>query len=89
MADGHIEFTLSMCVISFVVQNPVQPIMLSCMVGFENNVAQMIIMTRMLQEQEPCCWVKGQGHIRHLTLCIGFDETCSCLTHNIVMHGGI
>ena len=47
MVEGLIEFTLSMfvcvclCVFSFVCSR-----ISSCMVGFENNLAQVIIMTR-------------------------------------------
>ena len=51
MAEGHIEFTLSMCVCVYVFgvcvfQIRVQPITSLCMVGFKNHVAQMIIKTR-------------------------------------------
>ena len=44
MAEGHIEFTLSVCVCVF--QNRVRAITQSYMMGFENNLAQIIIMTR-------------------------------------------
>ena len=33
--------------------------------------------------QEPCCYVKGQVHIYNL--CIGLNETYSCLAHNLVV----
>ena len=48
MAERHMEFTLSVCVcvLVCVFQNGVRPITLSCMVGLENNLAQMFIMTR-------------------------------------------
>ena len=58
MAEGHIEFTLSVCVCFFVCvcfhlficvfKNPVWPISSFCMIGFENKLtlAKMIIMTR-------------------------------------------
>ena len=51
MAEGRIEFTLSVCVhvcwcVSVCVQNRVRPKISSCMVEFENNLAQTTIMTR-------------------------------------------
>ena len=33
--------------------------------------------------QEPCCYVKGQVHTYNL--CIGLNETYSCLAHNFVV----
>ena len=39
MAEGHIEFTLSVCV--YVCYR-----IMSCVVGFENNLEQVIIVTR-------------------------------------------
>ena len=44
MAEGHIEFTLCLCVCVF--QNRVRAITKPCIMGFENNLARMIIMTR-------------------------------------------
>ena len=50
MAEGHIEFTLFMsvfvCVFICMYQNRVRTITSSPMVQFENNLAQIIIMTR-------------------------------------------
>ena len=46
MAEGHIEFTLCVCVCVCVSQVRVRPITSLCMVGFKNNLAQMIIKTR-------------------------------------------
>ena len=48
MAEGHIEPNLSVCVsvCDCVFQNRVRLITSSCIVGFENNFVQMIIMTR-------------------------------------------
>ena len=47
MAEGHIEFTLSMCVsvcvCVYVFQIHVQSITSLCMVGFKNYLAQVII----------------------------------------------
>ena len=45
MAEGHIEFTLCVCVGGGVFQICVRPIT-SYMVGFKNYLAQMIITTR-------------------------------------------
>ena len=44
MAEGHIESYLSVCVCLF--QNRVRAIALPYMMELENNLAQMIIMTR-------------------------------------------
>ena len=41
---GHIEFTLSVYVCLFVYSRIVWPVTLSFMVGFKNNLAQMIMM---------------------------------------------
>ena len=46
MAEGHIESYLSVYVCVCVFQNSVRLITSSCIMGFENNLAQMIIMTR-------------------------------------------
>ena len=46
MAEGHIEFTLSVCVCICVFQIRVQPVTSLYMVGFKNQLAQMIIKTR-------------------------------------------
>ena len=60
MADGHTESYISLCVCVLVCvclcvfvyvfvcvfQNCVQPVTLYCMVEFENNLAQIIIVTR-------------------------------------------
>ena len=53
MTEGHIEFTLSVCVCVF--QNRVRAITKPYMMGFATNVAQMIIMTR------PC--VQKKNHV--------------------------
>ena len=46
MAEGHIEFTLSVCVCVCVFQNRVRAITSPYIMGFKNNLARMIIMTR-------------------------------------------
>ena len=58
----------------------VRTITLSCMVVFENNFVQLIIMTKQ-------CVMKKNHDVRsqvyltvcNKTLCIYFSETCSCL----------
>ena len=45
MAEGHIEFTLSVCVCVRLFQILVRLVTSLCMVGFKNNLAQMIIKT--------------------------------------------
>ena len=44
MAEGHIEFTLSVCVCVFQIR--VRPVTSLCMAGFKNHFAQTIIKTR-------------------------------------------
>ena len=62
-------------------------ITLSCMMGFEYNLAQKIIMTRQC--------IENNRHISRpkvnvtVKLCIGFSETCSYAIHNFVMNDGI
>ena len=46
MAEGHIDFTLSVCVCVCIFQIRVRPITSLCMVGFKNHLAQIIIKTR-------------------------------------------
>ena len=46
MVEGHIFYPVHLCVCICVSQNRVRPIALSCMVRFENNLVQMIVMTR-------------------------------------------
>ena len=40
------ELALKLCALASVKPVPAQPIILSCMVGFVNNLVQMIVMTR-------------------------------------------
>ena len=49
----------------------VRTITFSCMVGFENNLAQMIVMTKQCVK---CRYVKGLCHILHLN----FLDTFQC-----------
>ena len=48
MAEGHIEFTMSVCVYVCVCvfQKRVRAITLPYMMGFKNDLSQIIIMTR-------------------------------------------
>ena len=90
MAKGHIEFTLSVCVCDCVFQNRVRAITKPYMMGFENNLAHMIIMTRQcVANKNHVARSKVKVTVRTYTLCIDFSEICSCPTHNFVMHDGI
>ena len=94
MAEEHIEFTLSLCVYVCVCvclfQNRVRAITWLYMMGFENNMAQMIIMIRRcVANKNQVARSKVKVTDGTLTLCIDFSETCSCPTHNFVMHNGI
>ena len=97
MAEGHIEFTLSMCVCLFVcllvvsaLQTSVRPISLSCMVGFKNCLVEMIITRR---QCGMCKNHVGRSKVKvivcTLTLYISFSDTCSCPALNFVFHSGI
>ena len=54
MVEGHIEFALSvrMCVCSFVFQIQAQPITLSCIMGYEKYLAEIIIVKVMCSVKE-------------------------------------
>ena len=55
----------------------VQPITVSRMVGFNNNLAQMIIMTRLCDaNKNRIARSKVRDRVCSLTLNIGFSETC-------------
>ena len=63
----------------------VRPITLLCIVGFENKLALMIIMTR------PCVTIKNhlarskvKLTVYTQTLCIDFSGACSCPTHTLL-----
>ena len=68
----------------------VRPITVLCVVGFKNNLAQVIIMTRQCVANK-IHFARGKVKVTvpTLTLCIDFSETCSCPTHNFVIHSGI
>ena len=58
----------------------VRNIFLSCMVGFENNLVQMIIMTEQcVMNKNNVVRSKVCVTVRTQTLCIDFSETCSYL----------
>ena len=72
-----------------VFQIRVRPIILSCIVGLENNLAQLVIMTRRcVANKNHVARSKVKVSVCTLTLCIGFSKTCLCPIHYIVMHGG-
>ena len=95
MAEGHIELTLSLFVCVYVcvcVWNRVWPKTWSCMVGFDDNLAQNLItiMTRQcVSIKNDVTRSKGKVTVRTSTWCKSFNETCSCPTHNFVMQAGI
>ena len=67
VAEGHIEFTLCVSAFVCVFQNRVRAITKPYMMGFENNLAQMIIMTRQCVAcKNHLARLKGQGHSLHL-----------------------
>ena len=73
-----------------VFQNRVRAITKQYMMGFENNLAQMIIMTRQCVANKNCvARLKVKVTVRTSPLCIDFSDTCSCSTHNFVTHDGI
>ena len=52
--------------------------------------AQIIIMTRRcVANKNYVARLKVKVTVGTSTLCIDFSETCSCLTHNFIMHGWI
>ena len=58
--------------------------------GFENNLAQIIIMTRKcVDNKNHVTRSEVKVSVRTLHLCIGLSKTCPCPTHNFVMHGKI
>ena len=66
----------------------VRPITLLCTVGY--NLAQMVIMIRRcVANKNHVTRLKVIVTVRSLTLCIAFNETCSCPANNFVMRGGI
>ena len=84
------QFDLKLCARASVKPVCVGPISLSCIVGFENNMAQMIIMTRQcIPIKNHVARSRVKVTVYSLTLSIGFSDTCSCPTYNFVMHGEI
>ena len=58
----------------------VRTITLSCMVGFENNLVQTIIMTKQhVMNKNNVIRPKVYVTACTETLCIDYSETCSCL----------
>ena len=59
-----------------------ETVTLSCMVGFENDLTQMIIMARRcVTNKIHMARSEVKVTIRVYTLCIGFSETCFCLRY--------
>ena len=75
------QSTLTVCALT----SPVQPLILSCMVGFKNDLVQMIINPRQ------CVLFKNHGAMSmvRFTICtysgIGVNETYLCPAHNFVV----
>ena len=70
------------CVFVCVFKNRVRSITSSCMVGLENNLAQVIIMTvQYVGNKYHVAGWKVKVTVRTLTLWIGFTETCLCPTY--------
>ena len=81
---------LKLCAKTSVKPVRVWPITLLWIVGFENSLAQMIIMTRRcVANKNKVARSKVNVTVRTYTLCIDFSETCLCPTHNFDMNGGI
>ena len=79
-----------MCGFVCVFQKPVQPITLSCMVGFKKRLAQMISMTGgCVTNKNRVARLKVKVTVGSFTLPKDLSETCSCPTYNFVIHGGI
>ena len=82
MAEGHIEFTQSMCVCLCVCVCVCFPELcpdhnLTIHDGIENNLAQMIIMTRRcVANKNHVARSKVMVTVRNYTLCINLSETC-------------
>ena len=70
----------------YALQNRVRPLTSSCMVGFENYLAQMVITTR---QNVMCKNYVARSKVKvtacTYSLCIGLNETCSCPAHNFVI----
>ena len=71
MVEWHIELTLSVCVCFVCVcfglcdSEYVRPITSSCMIGFENNLAQMVIKTRRcIMNKNPVARSKINGIVK-------------------------
>ena len=74
---------MCVCVCVCVFQNRVRVITSPYMMRFENNLAQMIIMSRTRTLS------LGQKSRSQSALCIDFSERCSCPGLSFVMHRGI
>ena len=68
----------------------VLPHILLCIVGFENNLGQMIIMTRQcVSNKNHIASSKVKVIVCTLALFIGYNESLVYPAHNCVLHGRI
>ena len=85
MALGHRSRSESALKV-FVFKNCIKPITSSCMVGFENYLAEMIITT------SQCVRCKNHVARSKVKVTVGTLSLCipeACPTHNFIMHGRI
>ena len=76
------QSTLTVCALA----SHAQPIILSCMVGFENYLAQIIIKPRQcVLCKNHVATSKVSFTVRTYSLCIGLNETYLCPAHNFVV----
>ena len=69
----------NLCALASVKLVHVRTITLSCMVGFENNLVQIIIMTKQCVMNRTHV-VRSKVYVSlHLNRCIDLSETCLCL----------
>ena len=74
------QSALKLCAHASIKLVHVRTIFLSCMVGFENNVVQIIIITKQcVMNKNHVVRSKVYVTVHTLTLCIDFSETCSYL----------
>ena len=76
------QSTLTVCTLA----SHVQPIISSCMVGFENYLVQMIIKPRQcVLCKNHVATSKVRFTVCTYSLCTGLNETYLCLAHNFVV----
>ena len=68
----------------------VRPVTLSCMVGFEKKMVQMIFMTsRCVANKIYVASLKANVIVRTLTLLTDYNESLLYPAYNFVLHDGI